>query len=30
MNIWHDVAPELITPEKFMAVIEIRAGSRKK
>lgn len=30
MNIWHDVAPELITPEKFMAVIEIPAGSKKK
>ena len=23
MNIWHDIAPERVTPEKFTAVIEI-------
>lgn len=30
MNIWHDIAPEEISPEEFMAVIEIPAGSKKK
>ena len=30
MNIWHDVAPERITPENFLAVIEIEKGSKKK
>lgn len=30
MNIWHDVSPALITPEKFTAVIEIPMGSKKK
>lgn len=30
MNIWHDIAPEWITPENFTAVIEIPAGSKKK
>lgn len=30
MNIWHDIAPESITSQKFMAVIEISAGSKKK
>lgn len=30
MNIWHDIAPSLITPEKFMAVIEIPKGSKTK
>ena len=30
MNIWHDIDPESITPSKFMAVIEIPAGSKKK
>ena len=27
MNIWHDIAPERVTPEKFTAVIEIPKGS---
>ncbi len=27
MNIWHDIAPEEITPEEFTAVIEIPKGS---
>ena len=27
MNIWHDMNPECITPEKFTAVIEISKGS---
>lgn len=30
MNIWHDIDPAMITPQKFMAVIEISAGSKKK
>lgn len=30
MNIWHDISPERITPEDFMAVIEIEKGSKKK
>jgi inorganic pyrophosphatase len=30
MNIWHDICPEKITPEEFMAVVEIPAGSKKK
>lgn len=30
MNIWHDVAPGRITPSDFLAVIEIRKGSKKK
>ena len=30
MNIWHDIDPSSIKPEKFMAVIEIPAGSKKK
>ena len=29
-NIWHDIAPHCITPERFTAVIEIPAGSKKK
>lgn len=29
-NIWHDVSPKRITPEDFMAVIEITKGSKKK
>lgn len=28
MNIWHDINPEHITPEKFTAVIEIPKGSK--
>ena len=27
MNIWHDIDPKVITPEKFSAVIEISKGS---
>lgn len=30
MNIWHDVDPFLISPDEFVAVIEIPAGSKKK
>ena len=30
MNIWHDISPELITPERFMAVIEIKRGGKNK
>jgi inorganic pyrophosphatase len=30
MNIWHDMNPEKISPEKFMAVVEIPGGSKKK
>ena len=30
MNIWHDMDPSFITPQQFMAVIEISAGSKKK
>lgn len=30
MNIWHDIDPKHISAEKFMAVIEIPAGSKKK
>lgn len=30
MNIWHDIADKNVTPEKFVAVIEIPAGSKKK
>lgn len=29
-NIWHDVSPKRITPEDFVAVIEIPKGSKKK
>ncbi|MBP8639692.1 MAG: inorganic diphosphatase [Oscillospiraceae bacterium] len=29
-NIWHDVNPERINPEDFIAVIEIEKGSKKK
>lgn len=28
MNIWHDMAPEKVTPESFPAVIEITKGSK--
>lgn len=28
MNIWHDIDPALITPERFMAVIEIKRGGK--
>ncbi len=30
MNIWHDIAPERITPQDFIAVIEIPKGSKNK
>lgn len=30
MNIWHDISPEIITPERFMAVIEIKKGGKNK
>ena len=30
MNILHDIAPERITPEDFIAVVEIERGSKKK
>ena len=29
-NIWHDIAPNRITPEDFICVIEISKGSKKK
>ncbi len=29
-NIWHDISPERISPEDFIAVIEIEKGSKKK
>ena len=29
-NIWHDISPKRITPEDFVAVIEIPKGSKKK
>ena len=29
-NIWHDISPKRITPEDFIAVIEIPQGSKKK
>lgn len=30
MNIWHDISPEMIKPERFMAVIEIKKGGKNK
>lgn len=30
MNIWHDISPESITPERFMAVVEIKRGGKNK
>ena len=30
MNIWHDISPKRISPEDFMACIEISAGSKVK
>ncbi len=30
MNIWHDISKSRITPDKFVAVIEISKGSKKK
>ena len=29
-NIWHDIAPKRISPEDFVAVVEIPKGSKKK
>ena len=29
-NIWHDISPKRITPEDFVAVVEIKKGSKKK
>lgn len=29
-NIWHDISPKRISPDDFMAVIEITKGSKKK
>ena len=29
-NVWHDIAPERLTPEDFVCVIEIPKGSKKK
>ena len=29
-NIWHDIDPRYVTPNKFVAVIEIPAYSKKK
>jgi len=29
-NLWHDISPERITPEDFVAVVEISKGSKKK
>lgn len=30
MNIWHDISPERVTPDRFDAVIEISKGSKNK
>ena len=30
MNIWHEINPERIKPEDFIAVVEIKKGSKKK
>ena len=30
INIWHDISPKRITPEDFMAVVEIQKGSKNK
>ncbi len=30
MNIWHDIRPERITPERFTAVVEIPRGGKNK
>jgi len=30
MNIWHDISSSMITPERFMAVIEIKKGGKNK
>ena len=30
VNIWHDISPTRMTPEEFIAVVEISKGSKKK
>ncbi len=30
MNIWHDINPKRVTPTRFIAVVEIEKGSKKK
>lgn len=30
MNVWHDINPSKITPDDFLAVVEIEKGSKKK
>ena len=30
MNLWHDISPERMQPEDFLAVIEIEKGSKNK
>ena len=30
MNIWHDIFPSRITPESFVAVVEISKGGKNK
>jgi len=30
MNIWHDICPKRITPERFIVCVEISKGSKKK
>ena len=30
MNVWHDVAKERVTPDSFLALIEISKGSKNK
>ena len=30
MNIWHDIESSRITPEEFIAVVEISKGSKQK
>jgi inorganic pyrophosphatase len=30
MNIWHDIDEKRITPDEFVAVVEIPKGSKKK
>jgi Inorganic pyrophosphatase len=30
MNVWHDIAPERVAPENFLALIEIQKGSKTK
>ena len=30
MNIWHDISPDRIKPDDFIAVVEIEKGCKKK